>query len=128
MVKSTNGPCVGAPAAQCLTLWHTVHAGRTRSREEEAVSSDDSNGSKRQKRSRMERVVSMGTVLQCVETHTDRQDNLDDAVGEIPATVHEMTEGKAWSFALVRPMIPNHWATLFSPPHKTTGVDPHSPH
>lgn len=71
------------------------HAGRTRSREEEAVSSDDSNGSKRQKRNRMERVVSMGTVLRCVETHTDRQDNLDDAVGEIPATVHEMTEGAA---------------------------------
>ena len=72
---------------------NSCHTGRTRSREEEADSSDGSNGSKRQKRSRIERVVSLGTVLRCVDTHTDEEGNLDDAVGEIPATVHEMTEG-----------------------------------
>lgn len=72
-------------------------AGRTRSREEEeADSSDGSNGSKRVKRSRMERVVSLGTVLRCVDTRSDCNGSLDDAVGERPPTVHEMTEGQ-WS-------------------------------
>ena len=67
-------------------------ARRTRSRDEDAQSSDGSNGS-RHKRSRIERVVSVGTVLRCVDTHPDGDGNLDDAVGELPSTVHEMTEG-----------------------------------
>lgn len=78
-------------------MFDLTHAGRTRSREEEADSSDGSNGSKRQKRSKMERVVSLGTVLRCVDTHTDREGTLDEAVGERPATVHEMTEGQPCS-------------------------------
>ena len=45
------------------------------------------------KRSRMERVVSLGTVLRCVDTRSDCNGSLDDAVGERPPTVHEMTEG-----------------------------------
>ena len=65
---------------------------RTRSRDEEAESSDGSNGSKH-KRSRMERVVSIGTALRCVDRETERNGSFDDAVGELPATVHEMTEG-----------------------------------
>ncbi|KAL0045119.1 hypothetical protein WJX82_008943 [Trebouxia sp. C0006] len=50
--------------------------------------------SKRQKGScGLERVVSMSTVLRCVDTRADKEGSFDAAVGQRPATVHEVTEG-----------------------------------
>ena len=36
----------------------------------------------------------MGTVLQCVDRRCDREGSFDAAVGQRPATVHEVTEGE----------------------------------
>ena len=41
----------------------------------------------------LERVLSVGTVLQCVDKRCDRDGPFDAAVGQRPATVHEVTEG-----------------------------------
>ncbi len=41
----------------------------------------------------LERLVSLGTVLQCVDTKNDREGSFDSAVGQRPATVHEVTAG-----------------------------------
>lgn len=41
----------------------------------------------------LERVVSMGTVLHCVDTRADREGPFDAAVGQRPSTVHEVTAG-----------------------------------
>ena len=53
--------------------------------------------SKRQRGARgLERVVSLSTVLQCVDTRADKEGSFDAAVGQRPATVHEVTEGTAF--------------------------------
>ena len=41
----------------------------------------------------LERVLSVGTVLQCVDSQCDKEGPFDAAVGQMPATVHEVTEG-----------------------------------
>lgn len=41
----------------------------------------------------LERVVSLSTVLRCVDTRADKEGSFDAAVGQRPATVHEVTEG-----------------------------------
>ena len=42
----------------------------------------------------LERVLSLGTVLQCVDHRCDGEGSFDAAVGQRPATVHEVTEGE----------------------------------
>ena len=44
----------------------------------------------------LERVLSVGTVLQCVDKRCDRDCPFDAAVGQRPATVHEVTEGNCF--------------------------------
>ncbi|KAL0025629.1 hypothetical protein WJX79_010618 [Trebouxia sp. C0005] len=41
----------------------------------------------------LERVVSLSTVLRCVDTRADKEGSFDAAVGQRSATVHEVTEG-----------------------------------
>lgn len=41
----------------------------------------------------LERVLSVGTVLQCVDRRCDREGPFDAAVGQRPPTVHEVTQG-----------------------------------
>lgn len=45
----------------------------------------------------LDRVVSLGTVLQCVDTRDDKQGSFDAAVGQLPATVLEVTQGRLLS-------------------------------
>jgi len=43
--------------------------------------------------------VSLSTVLRCVDTRADKEGSFDAAVGQRPATVHEVTEGTAFHVA-----------------------------
>ena len=80
-----------------------LDAGKSK-RDRDAQSAVDSaskaGSAKRQKSSTLmssglERVVSLGTVLRCVDTRSDKEGSFDAAVGQQPATVHEVTAGKS---------------------------------
>ena len=59
-----------------------------------ADSAAKSDSAKRQKSvSGLERVVSVGTVLRCVDRRSDKEESFDSAIGQQPATVHEVTAG-----------------------------------
>ena len=80
---------------------HASSSKRSRSNNTGADAGASLDPSKRQKSlasnktlSGLERVVSLGTVLQCVDTRADKEGSFDAAVGQPPATVHEVTQGR----------------------------------
>ncbi len=94
MILRLCKPVCGASLAPISLASASGTAKRSRPQNNGVDSPAVAETSKRQKGScGLERVVSMSTVLRCVDTRADKEGSFDAAVGQRPATVHEVTEG-----------------------------------
>lgn len=94
MILRLCKPVCSAALAPISLAFSSGTAKRSRPQDNGVDSPAVAESSKRQKGScGLERVVSLSTVLQCVDTRADKEGSFDAAVGQRPATVHEVTEG-----------------------------------
>ena len=100
MILRLCKPVCGASLAPISMASFSGTAKRSRPQNNGVDSPAVAENSKRQRGScGLERVVSLSTVLRCVDTRADKEGSFDAAVGQRPATVHEVTEGTAFRVA-----------------------------